>query len=104
MARGRFTRTALPILLTCAALAATDCSATTTVSPTAAPAPKVAPTQPGGVQAGMQLGIAPAAAGNWAPPSKITPIDSLPGMWKSVGETPPQPGAKVRVFFLGMQW
>ena len=38
------------------------------------------------------------------PAGQDYPVDPLPGMFKSVGDMPPQPGAKVRVFFLGMQW
>jgi len=104
MPRGRLARGALPIVLSVATLAVTACSAGTAVTPTAPVAANVAPPQPATVTAGMQIGAAPAAPNGWAPPSRITPVDPLPGMFKSVGDTPPQPDAKVRVFFLGMQW
>jgi hypothetical protein len=52
----------------------------------------------------MQIGTATVAPSGWARPAKIVPVDPLPGTFKSVGDTPPQPDAKVRVFFLGMQW
>jgi hypothetical protein len=104
MSRGRLSSRALPIFLSVATVAVTACSAGTAVTPTAPSAAKVAPPQPAGVTAGMQIGTAPAAPSGWAPPAKIAPVDPLPGMFKSVGESPPQPDAKVRVFFLGMQW
>jgi hypothetical protein len=104
MARSRFFRAGLPTLLTLAALAATACTATTASTPTTPAAPAAAQTKPGEVSAGMQIGTAPAAPAGWAPPARITPVDPVPGMFKSVGDMPAQPGAKVRVFFLGMQW
>lgn len=52
----------------------------------------------------MQIGSAPAAASGWAPPPQIAPVTPLPGMYQSVGTAPATPLAKVRVFFLGMQW
>jgi hypothetical protein len=104
MARGRFFRAALPALLTMAALVATGCSATTASTPPTPAAPAAAQTKPGEVSAGMQIGTASAAPSGWTPPARISPVDPLPGMFKSVGDMPPQPGAKIRVFFLGMQW
>jgi hypothetical protein len=104
MARRRIFRAGLPALLTAAALVAAGCSATTTTTSTTPAAPAAAQTKPGEVSAGMQIGTASAAPSGWTPPARITPVDPVPGMFKSVGDMPPQPGAKVRVFFLGMQW
>jgi hypothetical protein len=52
----------------------------------------------------MQIGTLPTAPAGWAPPASITPLNPLPGKFQSTSTTPAQPGAKVRVFFLGMQW
>ena len=104
MRQSRFFRAALPAVLTVATLLGTACSAGSTTSPAAPTAPAAAQAKPGSVTAGMQIGTAAAAPAGWAPPARITPIDPPPGMFKSVGDAPPQPAAKVRVFFLGMQW
>jgi len=73
-------------------------------TPAAAPAPPtVGPAASGVVTAGVQIGTMPTVPAGWAPPAKIAPVDPPPGMFKVVSDTP-QPGAKVRVFFLGMQW
>jgi hypothetical protein len=58
----------------------------------------------GGVTAGTPVGTGPTAAPGWTPLTQITPVSPLPGMFQSVGAAPGQPLAKVRVFFLGMQW
>src|SRR5262245_13194334 len=98
MHRG-FGRVAAPLLL----VLATACSPATTNAPAASTASGT-PASAVAVTAGAQIGTASAAPAGWAPPSKITPVDPLPGMFKSVGDTPAQPDARVRVFFLGMQW
>jgi hypothetical protein len=89
------------ILATCSLLLA-GCSGTSAV--TAPPASTTEPSKPGAVVAGMQIGNMPTAAAGWMPPAKISPVNPLPAMFQSVGDAPAQPGAKVRVFFLGMQW
>jgi hypothetical protein len=72
---------------------------------TAAPAPPTAASAVKGlVTAGVQIGTLPSAPAGWAPPAKITPVNPPPGMFQSTGDAPAQSGAKVRVFFLGMQW
>jgi hypothetical protein len=81
-------------------LAAACAPATTTTSTLAGATPARAVA----VNAGMQIGNTPPAPAGWAPPAKVTPVDPVPGMFKSVGDAPPQPAPKVRVFFLGMQW
>jgi hypothetical protein len=87
-----------PLVLTACALLVAACSTTS-----ATPSPP-APGAAGGVIAGTQVGSAPAAPGGWTPPGQIAPISPPPGMFQSVGDAPAQPMAKVRVFFLGMQW
>jgi hypothetical protein len=93
----------LPALLAAFSLVATACSSSG-ATPAAAPAPPtVAPAANGVVTAGVPIGTMPTLREGWSPPAKITLVDPPPGMFKSVSDTP-QPGAKVRVFFLGMQW
>jgi hypothetical protein len=90
-------------------VAATCAPATSTTAPqsgaTTAPSPATATPKAatGEVTAGVAIGTASAAPSGWMPPAKITPVNPAPGMFKSVGDAPPQPAAKVRVFFLGMQ-
>ena len=76
--------------------------ATNPTAPAAAAPPTLAPGA--AVPAGTQIGTLPSAPAAWTPPAKITPVNPLPGMFQSTGDVPAQPGAKVRVFFLGMQW
>ena len=88
----------MPVVLAAGSLVLAACSsAVSTSQATAAPTPA-------GVQAGMQIGTMPAAPSGWAAPTQITPVGQLPGMFQSVGTSPATPMAKVRVFFLGMQW
>jgi hypothetical protein len=94
-------------LLAAFSLLGAACSSGSTTSPAAPAAPPpstVAPAANGAVTAGAQIGLLPSAPAGWAPPRKITPINPPPGMFQSTGDAPAQPGAKVRVFFLGMQW
>lgn len=93
----------LPALMAAFSLVGAACSSSG-ATPAAAPAPPtVGPAASGVVTAGAQIGTMPTVPAGWAPPAKITPVDPPPGMFRSVSDTP-QPGAKVRVFFLGMQW
>ena len=94
----------------CALVAAACAPAASTPPPpessTTAPASATAArhSTTGEVTAGVAIGTTEAAPTGWMPPARITPVDPVPGMFKSVGDAPPQPAAKVRVFFLGMQW
>ena len=99
-----FRTRALGMLRISASLLGTACSAAGPSTPGATTAPASAPEKAGAVTAGMQIGTSPLAPAGWTPPTKITPVSPLPGTFQSVGDTPAQPGAKVRVFFLGMQW
>ncbi len=90
-------------LLVAGSLLAAACSSNGATSPTAPDVSTGAPVKPGGVTAGVPIGSAPTAPAGWAPPAKITPVADLPGKFQSVGDAPP-PGAKVRVFFFGMQF
>jgi hypothetical protein len=93
----------LVMLGVCALVAAACAPAASTSAPpsstpaasSATPAPKAAI---GEVTAGAAIGSASAAPAGWMPPAKITPVNPVPGMFKSVGDAPPQPAAKVRVF------
>jgi hypothetical protein len=98
---------AVPALMATFSLVVAACSSSGAPGPTSAavaPAPPTAvPPANGAVTAGTQIGTLPSAPAGWTPPATIAPVNPLPGMFQSVGTTP-QPGAKVRVFFLGMQW
>lgn len=95
--------TALRALLLAGSLFAAACSSGGATSSTVPAASTGAPAQPSGVTAGVQIGSAPTAPAGWAPPTKITPVTDLPGKFQSVADTPPS-GARVRVFFFGMQF
>jgi hypothetical protein len=86
------------------ALVLAGCSSGGASNVPAASATAPAPGKPGAVVAGAQIGTLPTVPAGWMPPARITPANPLPGMFQSVGDTPAQPAAKVRVFFLGMQW
>jgi hypothetical protein len=94
----------LPALLAAVSLVGAACSSSGATPPAAPAPPTVGPAANGVVTAGTQIGTLPTAPAGWAPPAKITPVDPPPGMFHSTGDAPAQPGAKVRVFFLGMQW
>jgi hypothetical protein len=98
------------VFAACALVAAACAPAASPTAPAASSttAPSLATAVPqvaaGEVTAGLPIGTASSAPAGWTPPAKITPVNPVPGMFKSVGDAPAQAAAKVRVFFLGMQW